>query len=71
MVLGLADRLDEQIAEEREAIDLEPDNLDARIGLASALHKKGQKEEAIKELQVVLKKEPGNTEAKAILVRIK
>ena len=70
-MLGLDGKLEEQIKEEREALEIEPDNLDARIGLASALIKSGAKEEAMKEINAILEKHPDNQEAKTLLARVK
>ena len=71
MVLGLDGQIDAQIEEERAAIEIEPNNIDARIGLATALNKKGQKDEAVKELKVVLEKHPDNKEAQTLLASLK
>lgn len=71
LVLGQSGNLDEQIKEERAALELEPDNLDARVGLATALVEKGEKQEAVQELKLILSKNKDHAEARAILARIK
>jgi tetratricopeptide (TPR) repeat protein len=70
MVLGLSGDIEAQINEERLALEIEPENNDARIGLASALNAQGNKADAIAELKIILDKHPDNVDARAVLNKI-
>ena len=53
----------EAAAAYRRALDIEPDNLDAQRGLASALLVDGQLDEAMKSLQIILAAEPQDVQS--------
>lgn len=55
--------LDEAIQEYREAIQLFPLHMNARLGLASALRDKGLKDKALAEYDALVKLQPNNVEA--------
>lgn len=66
-LLGMSGDVDGEITEQKRAIDQNSHNLDARIALAKALHRKGNIDKAQEELNKVLEIAPTNEESKGLL----
>lgn len=66
-LLGMSGDNDGEITEQKKAIEQNKNNLDARIALAKALHRKGAVDDAQEELQKVLEIAPTNEESKSLL----
>ena len=60
----------EAAAAYRRALEIEPDNLDARRGLANALLLDGQMDEAMKSLQIILSAEPQDVQSQIHLAEV-
>jgi tetratricopeptide (TPR) repeat protein len=58
------------LAEERKAVELNPDNLAARKLLAVYLHESGESEDAAKQLDTVIEKDPADAEARELRTKI-
>ncbi|MBI2401086.1 MAG: tetratricopeptide repeat protein [Deltaproteobacteria bacterium] len=50
----------------RRSLDVNPESVETRTGLARTLWWKGEADDALKELSIILSKEPGNAEALAL-----
>jgi SpoVK/Ycf46/Vps4 family AAA+-type ATPase len=57
------------LASLRKAVEAMPDDVPLRVHLASLLMQAGQRDEAIRHVGAVLQRDPGNTEALALLQR--
>jgi len=64
-------RGEEAIAHYREAIRLDPTHVLARINLAVTLARESRLDEAVAELEAVLRLEPGNEAARKMLDEMK
>jgi Flp pilus assembly protein TadD len=72
--LGLAlvqsGRLREATLAFGRAVELAPGDARLRLNLARALAQGARSEEALRELRIILSKDPGNSEAQALLDRL-
>ncbi len=66
-LLGMSGDNDGEIREQKKAIEQNNHNLDARIALAKAFHRKGSIDDAQEELKKVLEIAPANEESKSLL----
>src|ERR1700748_3561404 len=57
------------LASLRKAVEAMPDDVPLRVHLATLLLQAGQRDEAIRHVGAVLQRDPGNTEALALLQR--
>src|ERR1700743_801678 len=57
------------LASLRRPVEAMPDDVPLRVHLASLLMQAGQRDEAIRHVGAVLQRDPGNTEALALLQR--
>ena len=64
--LAMQNDKDGAIAEEKKAVELNEDNLAAHKSLAKLLHEKGDNAGAQKQLDIVIKKNPSDTEARTL-----
>lgn len=64
--LALHKEVDSAVTEAQKAVDLNEDNFDARKVLAGLLAQKGDKTAAVTELDLVLKKNPGDAQARKL-----
>lgn len=61
---------DAALVEEKKAVELNPDNLGARKALATLLHEKGDNQDAVDQLDTVIKKDASDTEARKLRTEI-
>lgn len=71
LALGMLGLYDAQIGAEKKALELNPKNTEAKVGMAHALMSQGKVSEAKAILEDVLQFEPGNEAAKSGLESIK
>ena len=64
--LAMQNDKDGAITEQKKAVELNEDNLAAHKSLANLLHEKGDNEGAQKQLDIIIKKNPSDTEARTL-----